>query len=40
MLMRASEVIVTFLLSSPFFYLAFDNELKANKANPALFFDK
>ena len=24
--------------NSPFFYFAFDNELKANKANPALFF--
>ena len=24
--------------SSPFFYLAFDNKLKASKANPALFF--
>ena len=26
--------------NSPFFYPAFDNELKANKANPALFFHK
>ena len=26
--------------NSPFFYLAFDNELKVNKANPALFFHK
>ena len=26
--------------NSLFFYFAFDNELKANKANPALFFHK
>ena len=32
--------VITLVPSTPFFYLAFDNELKANKANPALFLHK
>ena len=37
--LRETNLKLQFLpYSSPFFYLAFDNELKANKANPALLF--
>ena len=39
--LRETNLKLQFLpYSSPFFYLAIDNELKASKANPALFFHK